>query len=132
MNIYNVHIYREMRLYFPRIHAESHEAAARIAAEKCTDEADDVEDCQGETLTALVDVQGDVEYRYTRIIDFEPTLLRDHAEELLRAVEALTEKADDLEAAITGVTDQFEHEVAGLSAAVTAAGHIVNAVRGLS
>jgi hypothetical protein len=132
MTIYNVHIYREMRLYFPGIQAESHEAAARIAAEKCTDEADDVEDCQGENLTALVDVQGDGEYLQTQIIDFEPTLLRDHAEELLRAVEALTEKADDLEAAIAGVTDQFENEVAGLSAAVTTAEHIVKAVRGLS
>jgi hypothetical protein len=131
MPIYNVHIYREMRLYFPGIHAESHEAAARIAADTCTDEADDVEDCQGETLTALVDVQGDEEYRHTRIIDFKPILLRDHAEDLLSAVQTLIEKADDLEAAIAGLTDQFEQEVAGLSAA-TAAGHIVKAVRGLS
>jgi hypothetical protein len=133
LRIYNVHhIYREMRLYFPGIHVESHEAAARIAADTCTDEVDDVADCQGENLTAMVDVQGDADYRQTQIIDFEPTLLRDHAAELLRAVEALTEKVDDLEAAMAGVTDQFEDEVAGLSAAVTAAEHIVKAIGGLS
>ena len=44
MKTYNVHIYREMRLYFPGVDAESHETAARIAAEKCTDEAEYVED----------------------------------------------------------------------------------------
>jgi hypothetical protein len=62
MNTYNVHIYREMRLYFPGIRADSHEAAARIAADKCTEEANFIEDCQGENLIALVDVQGDAEY----------------------------------------------------------------------
>ena len=120
-----------MRLYFPGIRADSHEAAARIAADTCTDEAA-YEDCQGENLTALVDVQGDAEYLQTQIIDFELTLLRDHAEKLLNAVETLIEKSGDMEAAITGVTDQFEDEVAGLSAAATAAGQILKAVRGLS
>ena len=39
---------------------------------------------------------------------------------LLKALETLIAKADDLEAAIAGVTDQFEPEVAALSAAVSA------------
>jgi hypothetical protein len=120
MTTYNVHLYREMRLYFPGVDAESPEAAARIAAEKSTDEANYVEDCEGETLSALVDVQGDAEYRHTRFIDFQPTLLGNKAVALLKAVGTLIEKADDLEAAIAGVTDQFEDEVAALSAAVTA------------
>jgi hypothetical protein len=47
-------------------------------------------------------------------------------------VERLIEKADDMEAAIAGVTDQCEAEVASLSAAVTAAEPIVKAVQGLS
>ena len=75
MKTYNVHLYREMRLYFPGVEAESPEAATRIAAEKSTDEADYVEDCEGETLSALVDVAGDAEYLHTQLIDFQPTLL---------------------------------------------------------
>src|SRR4051794_31531924 len=59
MTTYNVHIYREMRLVFGGIRAESHEAAATIARDKPTEHADDIADCDGETFYACVDVQGD-------------------------------------------------------------------------
>ena len=40
------------------IEADSHEAAASIARDKPTDQADSIDDCEGETLAALVDVAG--------------------------------------------------------------------------
>jgi hypothetical protein len=86
--VYNVHLYREMRLYYPGIKAASHEEAARIAADRSSADADMVEDCDGENLAALIDVDGDTEYLQSRTVDFEPTVLRTHAEEVLKAMEA--------------------------------------------
>ncbi len=57
-----MHIYREMRLIFADIEADTPEAAAAIARDKPTGDADDIEDCEGEKLTALVDVAGDEDY----------------------------------------------------------------------
>ena len=68
--IYNVHLCQEMRLYFPGIEASSHQEAAQIAAEKLTDEAETIEDCEGTNLAALVDVHGDDQYDQSRVIDF--------------------------------------------------------------
>src|SRR5262245_50695858 len=53
---YNVHIYREMRLVFGGIEADTHEAAASIARDKPTEHADDIADCDGDTFYACVDV----------------------------------------------------------------------------
>ena len=63
---------------------------------------------------------------------FNPPCFVTKAAELLQAVKTLIEKADDLEAAIAGVTDQFEDEVSSLSAAATAAEQIAKAVEGLA
>ncbi len=76
MTIFNVHIYREMRLVYGGIEANSHEEAAAIARDRLTDDADSIKDCDGETTAALVDVQGDEEYRHSRTIDFEEERLR--------------------------------------------------------
>lgn len=86
--VYNVHLYREMRLYYPGIEASSHGEAARIATDRSSADADTVEDCDGENLAALVDVDGDTEYLQTSTVDFEPTLLRTQAGEMLKALEA--------------------------------------------
>ena len=72
MTTYNVHVYREMRLVFGGIEAETPEAATAIARDKLTEEADSIDDCEGETLAALVDVAGDEAFEQSRIIDFEP------------------------------------------------------------
>jgi hypothetical protein len=97
MPTYNVHIYREMRLLFQNIEADSQEAAAAIAREKPTDQADDVQDCDGENLAALVDLQGDEEFSESVVIDFEPELLRKAAATLLAACRmASNYLADDL------------------------------------
>jgi hypothetical protein len=95
MKIFNVHIYREMRLVFKGIEATSHEAAASIAHDKPTDEADDIADCEGENLSALVDVQGDEEYEHSRVIDLEPAVQRQAALKLLAALASLTVQADE-------------------------------------
>ena len=63
MTQYIVHIYREMRLTFADIEADLPEAAAAIARDKTTDEADDIEDCNGDDISAWVDLAGD-EPRY--------------------------------------------------------------------
>jgi hypothetical protein len=86
MPTYNVHIYREMRLAFGGIEADSPEAAASFARDKQTGDADDIDDCDGETFSALVDVAGDEEYSHSRNIDFEPVLQRTSAPKMLDAL----------------------------------------------
>jgi hypothetical protein len=92
MTIYNVHIYREMRLLFGNIEAESLEAAASIARLRPTDEADSIDDCDGETFYACVDVQGDEEYEQSRWIDFESERLRMAAPALLTACRMVVDR----------------------------------------
>ena len=55
MTIHNIHIYREMRLVFAGIEADTPQQAAKIAYERTTSEADRVEDCEGDSLAAVVD-----------------------------------------------------------------------------
>jgi hypothetical protein len=86
MTLYNVHIYREMRLLYEGIDAPTPEEAAEIAGDKPTGDADGIEDCEGCTSTALVDVVGDEEYEQSRWIDFEPERLRKTAPLLLEAL----------------------------------------------
>jgi len=58
MKTYNVHIYREMRLFFPGIVATTAEEAATLAADLPSGAAKALEDCDGENLAALVGVIG--------------------------------------------------------------------------
>ena len=52
MTRYNVHIYRELRLVFAGIEAGSPEEAAARARDLDTAEADEIDDCEGETFAA--------------------------------------------------------------------------------
>jgi hypothetical protein len=98
MTEYIVHIYREMRLTYTGIEADTPEAAAVITRGKPTDDADNVEDCDGENLAALVDVAGDKDYSQSRFIDFEGEKQRKAASKLLEAVRmAENYLADDLD-----------------------------------
>jgi hypothetical protein len=72
MTIYNVHLYREMRLYYPGIQAASHEEAAEFARLQPTGKAHTIEDCNGYDTAALVYIAGDDEYAQTKLIDFLP------------------------------------------------------------
>ena len=71
MTLYNVHIYREMKLRFDGIEALTPEAAANIARDGLTEDADDIEPCDGETFAALVDVAGDEDFTRSRFIDLD-------------------------------------------------------------
>jgi hypothetical protein len=82
---YIVHIYREMRLSYAGIEADTPQAAAEIAGSKPTGEADNIEDCDGENLSALVDLAGDEDYRHSVTIDFEPERHRKAVPALLAA-----------------------------------------------
>ena len=84
MQTYNVHIYREMRLFFPGIVARTAEEAARLAAEMPSDAAQALEDCDGENLAALVSVVGREDAKQIRMIDLTP--VRDMAPDLLTAL----------------------------------------------
>jgi hypothetical protein len=90
-NTYNVHIYREMRLVFGGIAADTPEAAAAIARDRPTEDADSIDDCEGQTLSALVDVRGDEEYEHSQFIDFEEELLRKAAQRMLTALRVFIE-----------------------------------------
>jgi hypothetical protein len=87
MNTYNVHIYREMRLFFPGIEASSPEMAASLASQKLEDDAALIDACDGETLAALVDLVGDTDYSQSVTIDFDP--VKAAAQALYDALEAL-------------------------------------------
>ncbi len=92
MTLYNVHIYREMRLFFPGIEAASPEEAPRIAAEKPTADADYTEDCDGDNLAALVDVVGDDEFEHSVTIDFDHEQVLKAARELLDACRMVVDR----------------------------------------
>ena len=87
MPTYNVHLYREMRLFFPGITAPTPDAAAQRAAQMPTFDAEDIDACDGAHLAALVDVIGDDHFDHSQVIDFDP--VRAAAPALLTALENL-------------------------------------------
>ncbi len=88
---YHVHLYRVMRLCFGGIAAETPEHAAAIARDRPSEDADSIDDCDGETLAALVDLDGDVGFEQTRLIDFEGECLLRFAPEMLACLRAFLE-----------------------------------------
>jgi hypothetical protein len=95
MTLYNVHIYREIRLFFEGIEADTPQAAATIARDGLTSDADEIDDCEGTTLSALVDEVGDSKYERSVMIDFENERLRKAAPELLAALEGALYALDE-------------------------------------
>jgi hypothetical protein len=90
MTIHNVHIYREMRLRFDGIKADTPEAAAEKAKDMLLQDADDFDECDGETFAALVDMQGDEDFSQSVTIDFEAERYRKAAAKLLDALRWIT------------------------------------------
>jgi hypothetical protein len=95
MSSYHVHIYREMRLVFGNIDTGTPQAAALIARDKPTSDADEIDDCEGESFAALVDEIGDEEYEHSVTIEFEGELERRVARKMLAILKNFVE-ADDL------------------------------------
>ena len=56
MKTYNVHIYREMCLFFPGIVARTAEETTTFATEKPSGMAEALEDCDGDNPAALAGV----------------------------------------------------------------------------
>jgi hypothetical protein len=110
MRKYNVHIYREMRLVYQGIEADSPQAAAAIAREKPTGDADEIDDCEGETLSALVDVAGDTEYEQSEMIDFEGERVRKAAPALMTALESIVDYAENEASSLESLKDSPEAE----------------------
>ena len=86
MPTYNVHLYREMRLLFPGVEDSTPEEAAKLVAEKATDEAATIDDCEGFSHAALVDLVGDEDFRHSKTIAFDP--VKEAAQELYEACKA--------------------------------------------
>jgi hypothetical protein len=89
MTQYIVHLYREMKLSYTGIEAGTPEAAAAMVGGKPTADADNIEDCEGQNLSALVDRAGDDDYSQSVTIDFEAERIRHAAARLLAALEAV-------------------------------------------
>ena len=70
MALYNVHVFREMRLLFAGIEAATPEDAAKIAADLQASSAKSVDDCDGQNHAAIVDVIGDNDFSQSRTINF--------------------------------------------------------------
>jgi hypothetical protein len=85
MPTYNVHLYREMRLFFLGIEADTPEQAAKMVAEYPSEKAKSYEDCEGVTLAALVDLVGDEDFSESVTIDLDP--MKAAAQELYEALE---------------------------------------------
>lgn len=92
MTKYIVHIYREMRLSYTDIEADTPEDAAVAAADKPTSDADNIEDCDGDDVGALVDEAGDEQYERSVMIDFEVERQRKAAPALLAACRLVAER----------------------------------------
>ena len=84
--IYNVHIYREMRLVFEGIKASTPTAAAELARELPTCDAVEIDDCEGANFAAVVDNAGDEHHERSMTIDFECERERKAAAEMLIAL----------------------------------------------
>ena len=97
MKTYTVHLYREMRLTFTGITADTPEGAATSACDAASEAAASWEDCEGETFSALVDLDGDAEFEHSRVIDFPEGRLRQAAPKLADALDYLLGQTVDMD-----------------------------------
>ena len=111
MTKFTVHLFREMRLTFVGIEADTPEAAAAAVSQKPTEEADNIEDCEGENLSALVDVEGNESFSQSVMIDFEAERLRKASAKLLAALEAVIDYAENEAYSLEKLKDSPEAEV---------------------
>lgn len=116
MTIYHVHLYREMRVTFGGIEAESPELAASIAAGMPTGDADDIADCDGEDFAALVDVEGDEDSGRSVTIDFASEQQRKAAAALLAALGTILPYAEGEAYSLDKLKDSREAEAAATRA----------------
>jgi hypothetical protein len=125
MKTYNVSVYREMRLFFPRIVARTAEEAAILAAEMPSDAAEALDDCDGENLAALVGVIGREDGTHSRMIDLDP--VRAVVPDLLTALALALPVLQEVVRAHLLSDDATAHMVLDRVASVLAAAHVQEA-----
>jgi hypothetical protein len=115
------------------IEAETPEAAAAAVSDKPTDDADNIEDCDGENLAALVDTEGDEDLSRSLTIDFEPERMRKAASNLLAALEAIIGYAENEAFSLEALKDGPEAEAESDRAwkAVETAQDVISQVKGV-
>jgi hypothetical protein len=120
-----------MRLTFADIVADTPEAAAAIVRDKATDQADDIEDCNGEDISALVDLAGDEDYSHSVTVDFDAERTRKAAPALLAALEGIIAYAENEAYSLETLKDRPEAEAEAKSAwkAVEAAQTVIAAAK---
>jgi hypothetical protein len=135
MTKYIVNLYREMRLSYTDIEADTPYAAAAIAGGRLTADADNIEDCEGENLAALVDVAGDEDFSQSVTIDFEPERHRKAAPKLLEALKLCHEQLSlwvaDTETCDLSPEDEEALAKASYAIAEAEAAGIIPALRGI-
>ncbi len=95
--IYTVHLYQVMRLRFDMIVAGTHEQAAEIAKAKthAGETPAEIEACDGQVFSALVDLGGGENFDDTRLVKFvDSTDLHNLAADLLQALKQLRESPE--------------------------------------
>lgn len=119
MRKFRVHVYREMRLVFEGIEADTPQAAAHIAAEKHFDHCDDWSDCEGTNLAALVDEDNAAnpdEAQDGIVVDFEDGRMLRSSYKLLAALNTLLPEIDaEIEQRRHGGNDEDWKELKRLS-----------------
>lgn len=131
MTKYDVHIYRELKLFYPDIEADSPEAAAEIASKMDTDHAEDISDADGVNLSALVDVQDAEDYGNSQILDFEPQRMLNAVPGLLDALRAVLPYAEAELASLQEAQKRdggLEAEVAACEVTIEQAGQLVSQI----
>ena len=89
MSTYTVHLYREVCLTFTGVTAGTPEEAAAVVRDTESEACVRWQDCEGETFSALVDLDSDEQFEHSRVIDFPEGRLRHAAPELADALEYL-------------------------------------------
>jgi hypothetical protein len=118
MPTYTVHIYREMRVKFAGVEAESIAEAAREAAALRTD--DGVDDCDGANLYALVDLEGDEDFEHSENVVFEAGRMLDLGPKMQEVLEALVSRIEE-EVYLPSVTCHFIDALEDARSAIAAA-----------
>lgn len=108
--LFHVHLYRVMCLSYGGIAADSPESAAAIARERPSEDADSLDDCDGESLAALVDTAGDELHERSVLIDLTAGQEPPSTTELSRALRSLLDATGELDAAIEDTTGAFDAE----------------------
>jgi hypothetical protein len=124
MPTYTVHVYREMRVVFTGVIADTPEEAASVAADLRTEQADRVCDCQGSNLYALVDIEGDGWSQRSRDVAFEAGRMLDLGPKMQEALEALVSRIEE-DVPMASVTCHFIDALEDARSAIAAANDAV-------